>query len=488
MNILPVACTLDVTEECNLRCDYCFTHTKSHKKRTLDFKLGCDIIKWMLNEVSPKEPMINISYWGGEPLLEWDMCKELTYYAENIASEKGFYDNIQFGGTTNGILYTPDKVEWCIEHKSLFLVSLDGIQPAHDFHRKLPTGKGSWKLVDKNIREAIKIAPYQKIRFSFSADTVKYLSESIKYFTEDLSIYDTAFSAVFESNWDEAALATMEEQLEIVIDYMIKRHKEGNPIIVKHLNDEACFKHNGLSAENPCGAGSGYSGWSVDGFQYPCHRFNKHGLSTKEREESKVTIGRMLNEKYIELHPDWRKQFYQFKDNPPEKCIACSIYRFSGCNGGCYGVNFDMTGDLYEPPENVCNYNKLINKMGLLLREKAEKEKIIIPMSGWNAPVQNETHNIGCVCYNMCYAEGTKEEIIHIDRRNDTTCMCYQTQYMSSKEEKNSRTIQMLDSENELKKRFLDLSKRILQTKDVEKSEEQVKMELDIIQKTIDII
>lgn len=414
-----IATTIDVTEACNLACDYCFTWSKKHKRKTISYDMATRIIKWWISQ-SDETQHNQISFWGGEPLLEWELIKKLVYYTNDLCKKIERKPIDEFGGTTNGLLYTPDKVEWCVENNSMFLVSLDGIQPAQDKHRVLPSGKGSWKIVDKNLREAIKIAPYQKIRSSLTDDTIQYFFENIQYFVEDLGITDLAFSPVFENEWNQKSLEILEEQFELTINYVIKKAKEGTKITLKHLNDEANMLVK-KTTQNPCGAANGYSGWSVDGFMFPCHRFNKHGLTTFERSNLPTIIARPKGDSFEYCNKEWRSEFINWKYNVPQQCLECDIFDNSVCNGGCYAINWDLTGSLYKQAKSVCSYNKIQHKLGIKFKKLAKKEGIsLLPLA---------EDNKSCICYNMCYSERTQEEIIHIDRSTDKNCICYNAAY-----------------------------------------------------------
>ena len=452
----PTATTIDLTEACNLACDYCFTWSKNHKRKTISYDLATKIIDWWVPQTD-QEKHNQISFWGGEPLLEYDLMKKLIHYTNNLCKREGYNIN-EFGGTTNGLLYTLDKVEWLLEHNSLFLVSLDGIQPVHDKHRILPSGKGSWKIVDKNLREAIKIAPQQKIRSSLSDDTIQYFFKNIQYFVEDLGITDLAFSPVFENEWDQKSLDILEEQFEITINYVIKKAKEGTNIVLKHLNDEAhMLKHK--EPQNPCGAGNGYSGWSIDGFMFPCHRFNKHGLSTFERSNLPTIIARPKGDSFEYVNKDWRNEFINWKNNVPSQCIECDIFSTSVCNGGCYAVNWDLTGSLYKQAKSVCDYNRIQHEAGVKFKELAEKEGITLPHSKWDS--NNQQDNKNCICYNLCYNEGTLEEIIHIDRNTDMTCVCYNTSY-NGELNPQCRTVQELDKQRAAEQRIIKAAQKLI--------------------------
>lgn len=453
----PSSTTIDLTEVCNLSCDYCFTWSKNHKRRSITYDMATKIIDWWLPQVNKKQDIL-LGFWGGEPLLEYDLMKKLIYYTKGLCEKVNINNNnIQFGGTTNGILYTPDKVEWCLEHNSLFLVSLDGIQPVHDKHRILPSGKGSWKIVDKNLREAKKIAPQQKIRSSLSDDTIEYFFENIQYFVDDLGITDLAFSPVFENEWNQKSLDILAEQFELTINYVIKKAKEGTNIILKHLNDEA-HMISGRTPQNSCGAGSGYSGWSIDGFMFPCHRFNKHGLTSKQRSKLSTIIAKPKGNSFEYCNIEWRNEFINWKNNVPQQCIECNIFDKSVCNGGCYAVNWDLTNSLYKQADSVCNYNKIQHEAGIKFKKLAEKEGVTLLHTKWDGEQQIKNQN--CTCYNLCYSEGTSQEIIHIDRKTNMSCVCYNTSY-DGEAKPQCRPVQELDKQRAAEQRIIKAAQKM---------------------------
>jgi len=472
--------TIDLTEHCNLACDYCFTWRSGQRKgRVLKEDIGRKIIDWWLMQGDINQGnKRSISWWGGEPLLEWDLLQRLTYYAEEKAKEGGW--DLEFGGTTNGIFYTPEKFQWVVDHKCVMLISLDGIEPAHDAHRKTCDGKGTWKTVDKNTRVAMKTIPFQRIRSSITVDATPYFYESIQYFVEELGLNNIAFSLVFEGNWTEKDWELLEEQFNLSVDYAIKRAKEGTPIVLKHFNDEALINNRDLGIQNPCGAGAGYSGWSIDGYCYPCHRFNKYNQTTEERAKSKITIASIYDGF---INHEWRRSFYEWKNHPSKKCLKCSIFRRSVCNGGCYAVNFDLTGDIYSPHEYLCRYQEIVHRVGLRYVELAKEQEVMILDSNWGENIPREDK--ACICYNMCYSEKTDYEIRYFDASSNRACLCHATNYSGEKEPQH----RIINPEIvHLRRRFLVLSRDILRDRHREKSKEQLDLEDEVLEKTIKLL
>jgi len=356
--------------------------------------------------------------------IEYKLIQDLIAYTNK---NKGNQD-INFGGTTNGVLYSPDKVEWLLKNRALMLVSLDGPEHIHDKHRCFHNGKGSWKIIDKNVREALKIAPQQMVRASLSIHSAPYFLDTIKYFIEDLDIKDFSFSPVFEDKWDKESLSILEDQFSKAIDYIVQRRKDEKPIAIKHFDDEANIPKDTdfLPIVNPCGAGNNYSGWSIDGVNYPCHRFNKHEQTFEQRIESPMALG-YLNEKneYIKLNQTFADSFLNFKDNASDTCKECDIYRKSVCNGGCYAMNYDMTKDIHGIYEVQCKFNKIQRAAGILYATKLLEAGLELPKK-FNGISKNQD---SCVCFNMCYAENSEYEIIHSTNQTDMTCNCYNANY-----------------------------------------------------------
>jgi len=184
------------------------------------------------------------------------------------------------------------------------------------------------------------------------------------------------------------------------------------------------------------------------------------------------------------------KEILDFKNNPQDKCKECEIYGFSSCNGGCYALNFDFTDDPTTTPDVVCEYNKIQHDAGKLFRLLAEKEGLQIKMSGWNGNTlnNNDLNNTSCVCYNMCYSEGTDDEIIHTDRRNTQACLCNMAQYSGKANPENTRIIKDVIDERKKLKQIFGVVKQILSTAGEPKTDEQKVMEQEIIDKLIKLL
>lgn len=412
--------SIDLTEACNLACTYCFTQS-CHKPRRMGWDMATRILAWWIPQLDKENPC-TIDWWGGEPLIEYKLIQKLIPYANELAKTHNI--NLGYGGTTNGVLYTPDKVEWLAKNNSLMMVSLDGCEEANAA-RPFADGSSSWKIVDRNLREALKIIPHQRARASLSKANVHLFLETIKYFHEDLGLQHVAYSPVFEDDWDEESFEMMRDQFDQVIDYVVKETLAGRPFTIKHFHDGARYLDN-FNPQAPCGAGRFYAGWSVDGYLFPCHRFNKHGLSSSERDKLDIILARpaFFGNGFEWVNKDFRKEFFIPNEGgtfAPKKCGECSIYCRSHCTGNCYAINYDLTGRIDDMPEKVCTFQHIQEQASRKLKQLFEENGI--DMNG------NKKGQLRCVCYGGCYSEGDNPIIHTNDGESDMSCGCYQTNY-----------------------------------------------------------
>ena len=154
---------LGVTERCNLRCEYCcysghFEGHRAHANRSMSFEIAQKAVFQHLH-TRQKEDLCGVSFYGGEPLLEFDLIKKVVAFAEEEA--KQVEKDLVFSITTNGTLLDDEKIHFLVDHKFLILISLDGPKEAHDRYRVFAGEErnGSFDIVSKNIRRFIELYP-----------------------------------------------------------------------------------------------------------------------------------------------------------------------------------------------------------------------------------------------------------------------------------------------------------------------------------------
>lgn len=146
---------LGITERCNLCCSYCcfsgkFEGQRTHSQKTMSWEIAEKAISYFLENDQTGDGTCPITFYGGEPLLEFELLKRCVKYAENKAATLG--KEVLFSMTTNGTLLNDETVDYLVEHDFFTVISLDGPKTAHDRYRVFPNRNGSFDLIEKNLR------------------------------------------------------------------------------------------------------------------------------------------------------------------------------------------------------------------------------------------------------------------------------------------------------------------------------------------------
>jgi radical SAM protein with 4Fe4S-binding SPASM domain len=263
-----------------------------------------------------QDRMVEISFWGGEPLLKWSLLQDIARYAQEKSAQLAV--PVTFGGTTNGLLLTPEKFDFLDEIHCKFLVSFDGTPETHNYYRKTKQGFGSHKIVAKNLEKVLKRWSDYRPRMGPFAERIDHFFEDVKYLF-DFGFNYILFSPVYESGWTEEKWKIFEEQCVMVIDYMAELRAKGRPVVIEHFKSYTGRDN----SQWPCGAGRFYVGIDIDGAIYPCHRFNKFN-DNRPWQEKEVCIGHI---NCGITRPEFRDKFIHF--NP--QCNSCERLNDTPC-------------------------------------------------------------------------------------------------------------------------------------------------------------
>jgi radical SAM protein with 4Fe4S-binding SPASM domain len=210
------------------------------------------------------------------------------------------------------------------------------------------------------------------------------------------------FSPVYEHKWESKHWDIWKDQCLKVVDLITEFNNKGIRIDIEHFNSYC--RNDG--SKWPCGAGRFYVGFDTDGSLWPCHRFIKFG-DNRPWWEKEMVIGHV--DKGIINHK-LRRQFIDFK---PE-CGDCKYYDTTPCHGGCFGINFDLTGKINIPYPDLCKYVAMQNEISLILKSKIGDRRGLGRKS--------------CICNNLIYINDDGEEISNVDG-SDTQCHCDNANY-----------------------------------------------------------
>lgn len=325
--------TFVVTEDCNLRCKYCYiTHKRSNKVMTFDVaKKAIDYI--LENNINKMDALI-IEFIGGEPLLQIDLIDQISDYFKIKAFEmhdKWFW-NYRFSICTNGVNYSDEKIQRYIKKnmgKLSLSISIDGIKEKHDLNRVFPNGKGSYDIIDKSIPLWLNQF-YPSTKVTFASDDLKYLKDSIIQLYNK-GITDIASNVVFENVWQEGDDIIFERQLTELADYIIDNNLY-NKFRCSFFDDSiGGYQSEEEKNQTYCGAGKMLA-IGPEGKLYPCIRYKDYSLNHKEE----WIIGTL--DSGIDMEKVRPFMVVTSKLQSDNECMNCEIA--SGC-AVCQGFNYD---------------------------------------------------------------------------------------------------------------------------------------------------
>lgn len=346
-NIIKAMC-LHVAHDCNLKCKYCFAAQGNFKgERTLmDLETGKKSLEFLAKN-SGNRRNLEVDFFGGEPLMNFEVVKELVYYGREL--EKIYNKNFRFTITTNGVLLTDDKIDFINEHMDNVVLSLDGRKEINDFIRPTLNEKGSFDIIVPKFKKLIDSRGEKDyyIRGTFTKFN--------KDFRKDLKeFYDLGFKKVsiepVVTDPDEPYALTEEDLEEILKEYeefskeYIDIRKEDKEFLFFHymidLSQGPCVVKRLVG----CGAGSEYIAVTPEGDIYPCHQF------VGEKEFLLGTLDEGITN--LELRDNFKCANVLNKT----ECESCFAKYY--CSGGCHANAYFNNGDFLKPYEIGCEMER----------------------------------------------------------------------------------------------------------------------------------
>ncbi len=342
------ALCLHVAHTCNLNCEYCFAaQGKYHGQSALmSFETGKRALDFLV-ENSGTRRNLEVDFFGGEPLMNFDVVKKLVAYARSIENEKG--KNFRFTLTTNGMLIDDDVIDFCNRECHNVVLSLDGRKEVHDRLRKTPAGKGSYDTIIPKFKEFVKRRGGKGyyMRGTFTHNNVDFTNDI--FHMADLGFTELSMEPVVCKPTDPYALTeedlpVLMEQYEILAKEMIKRRKEGRPFTFYHymidLKSGPCI----YKRITGCGSGTEYMAVTPTGELYPCHQFVG---------DPAYKLGDVFNGIANE---ELRSEFGKCNAYSREECKNCWARLF--CSGGCAANAYHATGSIDGVYEYGCKLFK----------------------------------------------------------------------------------------------------------------------------------
>ena len=271
------ALCLHVAHTCNLNCSYCFaSQGKYHGDRALmSFEVGRRALDFLI-ENSGSRVNLEVDFFGGEPLMNWDVVKELVAYART--QEEPHSKKFRFTLTTNGMLIDDDVIDFANREMHNVVLSLDGRKEIHDRLRVDYAGQGSYDRIVPKFRELVERRGgkgyYMRGTFTHAnPDFTRDLFHMADLGFDQLSMEPVVCAPSDPAALTEEDLPIVLEQYEILAKEMLRREKEGRPITFYHymldLTGGPCI----YKRISGCGSGTEYMAVTPWGDLYPCHQF-----------------------------------------------------------------------------------------------------------------------------------------------------------------------------------------------------------------------
>ena len=367
-------CTLVVTEQCNLRCKYCYQLGKN-AYHTMPREVAFRAIDFFFEMPEPSEGII-LEFTGGECSLEVDLIKEATeYFKAQLRRRPGhpWQSAYVFMFSTNGTLYHTKNFQqllWENRGHSYPAITIDGTKRKHDRARIFADGRGSYDVVAKNVKLWLRQYPHAGTKVTFSSEDLPFVCESIVHVWE-LGIKNVAANAVFEDVWKPGDAELYESELRKLADAAIDRgfwrtHRCNlfwvpNPLKPGEEEDD----------NNWCGSGKMVS-VDAEGNLFPCLRFQGFCMASHP--------ARPTGNIYDGYNEDVLRSFHCLRKSlqSTEECLECEMR--DQC-AWCTALNYDAADSetIFQRATFICEMHKARWRANRYYWEQLEKRCGVVP-------------------------------------------------------------------------------------------------------------
>ena len=354
------AMCLHIAHDCNIRCKYCFASQGDFEgdRSLMSLEVGKKALKFLV-ENSGNRKNLEVDFFGGEPLMNWEVVKELVVYGRKM--EKEYNKNFRFTITTNGVLLDDEKIEYINNNMDNVVLSIDGRKEVNDLMRYTITGGGTYDIIVPKFKKMIEKRGDKNyyIRGTFTKFNVDFAKDVLHF--ADLGFTSTSIEPVVASPSNDYALNESDlemiyEQYDILADELVKRKNTDKEFKFFHfsldLSQGPCI----IKRLSGCGAGAEYVAITPDGDIYPCHQFVG---------DEKFKIGSIVEGTYNNHLSHEFKEAHVYNK---EKCLKCWAKFY--CSGGCHANAFNFNGDINIPYELGCDMERKRLECSLYIQAK----------------------------------------------------------------------------------------------------------------------
>ncbi len=363
------ALCLHIAHDCNLACRYCFAEEgEYHGRRALmSFEVGKQALDFLIAN-SGNRRNLEVDFFGGEPLMNWQVVKDLVKYGRE--QEKKHGKNFRFTLTTNGVLLDDEVMEFCNREMANVVLSIDGRKEVHDFMRPFRKGKGSYDLIVPKFRKFAESRNQDRyyVRGTFTRHNLDFAKDVLHL--ADLGFKQISVEPVVALPEEEYALREEDipqicEEYDRLAAEMIKRHREGKEFNFFHFMIDLTGGPCVYKRLSGCGSGTEYLAVTPWGDFYPCHQFVG---------EEAFLMGNVFDGlKASELQEEFKGCNVYAK----EKCRNCFAKFY--CSGGCAANAYKFHGSINDAYDVGCELQRKRIECAVMIKaalaEEDEKEK-----------------------------------------------------------------------------------------------------------------
>ena len=362
-NVVKAMC-LHVAHTCNLNCSYCFASQGKYQgdRALMSFEVGKQAFDFLIANSGTRKNL-EVDFFGGEPLMNWDVVKQLVEYARSV--EKQHNKNFRFTLTTNGVLLDDEIIDYLNKEMCNVVLSLDGRQNVHDHFRKYYNGKGSYEDIVPKFQRLVEKRGGKDyyMRGTFTHNNVDF-TEDILHMA-DLGFKELSMEPVVCPPNDPYALTAEDlpklfEQYERLAVEMIRRKKTGDGFTFYHymidLTQGPCI----YKRITGCGSGTEYMAVTPWGELFPCHQFVG---------DPKYSLGDVWKGVTNKSAQD---EFRSCNAYARSECRDCWAKLY--CSGGCAANSYHATGKISGVYEYGCELFKKRMECAIMIKVAEAEE------------------------------------------------------------------------------------------------------------------
>lgn len=363
------AMCLNIAHDCNLRCAYCFASTGDFGKgrKLMSYETGKKALDFLI-EQSKGRVNLEVDFFGGEPLMNFNVVKKLVEYGRS--REKETKKNFRFTITTNGLLLDDDKIDFINKEMNNVVLSIDGRKEVNDKLRVRVDGTGCYdkivplykKLVEKRgDKEYYVRGTFTKYNQDFSDDVFALLDEGFDQISVEPVVGDPSDPYALTEKELPQIFREYDRLSKRILDY----EKTGKKFNFFHFMIDLDQGPCAIKRMRGCGCGNEYVAVTPDGDIYPCHQF----VGIDDYKMGNVEDGT--------FNPEMKKEFAAAHIYTKPDCRECWA-RFY-CSGGCNANNYEHMGDILKSYKIACELEKkrlecaIMLKVARLDRDSEEK-------------------------------------------------------------------------------------------------------------------